>query len=1012
VHRDLKPENVLITPDHVVQVMDLGVALVVDEAMRLSQTGHFLGSVLYAAPEQWALSPDVDARTDLFSVGVMLYELGTGRHPFRKPDSDAVSHPQLADVRPAGRVNPQLSPFFEELVACLMATEASARLASASELANVAREAEASSWWSSRAPALRSSTRRPLRRIRIPRETPLFGRDADVAALRTAYDRAKAGSGGVLLIEGEAGIGKSRLVDEFVGGLEAEGEDVAFLFGSYPPGGAATAAGAFSTAYREYLGAEALDETLARHLTSTRGLVPAFAALLRGEAPPEGSAPLGKASLQTVFIQATRSLAAERPTVVLIDDLHFAPDEGRALFLALSLAVPGHRVLLIGTARTDSLGPWASALERPTHVARRELQRLGARDLTHLLADAFQSESLARQLGFQIAAKSDGNPFFVFEILQDLRRRGALKLNEGRWSTTEALDNITVPSSLIDLVEARLETLDSEDRDLLELAACIGYEFDPSLVAQAAGVPLLPTLKRFGQIESAQRIIRATGRRYAFDHHQIQEALYEKLFVQLREQYHVAIATALEAAEPRSPVDICEHLFRGAAGSGAAPYIRDAVKELEQAHLYGAAAELAERALAIEGLLSGAERIDILQLASSWFERSGHREKERELTEEAYRLAHEFGEPTLIARTVRSRAIRLSRDGKYEEAVAVALEAKRLARDAGSDRVVADAATTAANALLWLGRAEEALALFQESLALNEKSGTPEKQLVDFGNLGRTLALLGEPEKGAAMERRALEMARRHGIAWAHATLCSNLGASELGRGNTAQALALFDEGLALCQQMGDRYSEAIVLVNLGWAHIVLGNGKGARDWLERGIELAVETDSVRVATYGTISLSKLHDRRGERDRARELAETALAARRELNYASGIPEALVQLARVAEDDARATLLLDEAIEHAGAHRQRGWLWLARAFRARVAGVPNEGAVDSAPDEVSLLERLDGCWALYQGTGERRWLDEARAVLDHLRDHAPPEFRDSMLEHVPDYRGIADASATT
>src|SRR5207247_5599278 len=121
---------------------------------------------------------------------------------------------------------------------------------------------ESSAWWKARATEIRMLTRRPLRRIRVPRETALHGRAAELAKLREIYDRAAAGDGQVVLIEGEAGIGKSRLFDELVGEPQRQGEDVNFLYGSYPPGGAATAAGAFSTAYREHFGESDLDAVL------------------------------------------------------------------------------------------------------------------------------------------------------------------------------------------------------------------------------------------------------------------------------------------------------------------------------------------------------------------------------------------------------------------------------------------------------------------------------------------------------------------------------------------------------------------------------------------------------------------------------------------------------------------------------------------------------------------------------------------------------------------------------
>ena len=251
VHRDLKPENVLITKDHVVKVMDLGVAQLAEETIRLSQTGAFVGSLHYAAPEQVQDAQHVDGRADLHALGLLLYELATGRNPYEGGDARAVLRRILDETpRRLSELNPQTSPFFEEVVHTLLAKKCEERFASAEELRGVLEEGERSLWWKDRAKAIRARTKRPLRRIRVPRETAVYGRDAELAKLRALYERAKTGEGNVLLVEGEAGIGKSRMVDEFVGALQRDGEDLHFLFGSYPPAGAATASGAFSTAYR------------------------------------------------------------------------------------------------------------------------------------------------------------------------------------------------------------------------------------------------------------------------------------------------------------------------------------------------------------------------------------------------------------------------------------------------------------------------------------------------------------------------------------------------------------------------------------------------------------------------------------------------------------------------------------------------------------------------------------------------------------------------------------------
>ena len=156
--------------------------------------------------------------------------------------------------RPAGALNPQLSAFFEQVLKTLLEKDPDQRFVDAAAVVAVLEEGERSRWWRDRAKALRAETRRPLRRIRIPRETAVCGRQDELAGLRDLYERAKSGEGRVLLLEGEAGIGKSRLVDEFVGRLAQDREDFNFLFGSYPPGGAAAATGAFLEAYRRHFG--------------------------------------------------------------------------------------------------------------------------------------------------------------------------------------------------------------------------------------------------------------------------------------------------------------------------------------------------------------------------------------------------------------------------------------------------------------------------------------------------------------------------------------------------------------------------------------------------------------------------------------------------------------------------------------------------------------------------------------------------------------------------------------
>ena len=625
-HRDMKPENVLITGEHVVKVMDLGVARLNDDALRLSQTGAFVGSIHYAAPECFSEGgKHVDGRADLHALGLVLYELACGANPYYAESIPEILKRVLHEApRRLGDVNPQLSPFFEEVVHTLLAKQPGDRFADAGALLAVLDEGEASAWWGSRSKAIRAVTQQPLRRIRIPRETAVYGRDAEIAKLRALYEQAQSGEGQVVVIEGEAGIGKSRVVDEVIGRLLRDGEDLNFLFGGYPPSGAASAAGAFSTAFREQFGDTDLAETFRPRLGPAAALAPAFASLLVGAAAPTGAEQLTRDSLQACFIEALRSLGADRTTVLLIDDLHFATEDARSLFTALAMAVPGHRILLVGTTRPGIDEKWLAGLTRLPHVTQMALHRLGPKDLGALLRDSFRSEHLAQALALQVGLKSDGNPFFAFEIIHGLREGQFItQQGDGTWVSTRVIADIRIPSSVLDLVNARVADLTEDERNLLDVAACCGFEFDPLLVGAVLGVAPIPLMRALGQIEKKHRLVRASGRRYVFDHHQVQEALYGAMSELLREPYHAALADALETrakAAQSDPaaldgalcVDLCEHFFKGALGDRALRYLDAALTHLTAACLGEAAVRLAHRALGVPGLVEGTARAELL----------------------------------------------------------------------------------------------------------------------------------------------------------------------------------------------------------------------------------------------------------------------------------------------------------------------------------------------------------------------------------------------------------------
>jgi serine/threonine-protein kinase len=198
VHRDVKPENVLITAEQVVKLMDFGIARG-PEGDTVTSAAVFVGTPRYASPEQ-RLGLVLTAASDLYSLGVMLFESVTGR-----PPADSLETTDMATPL-ASSINPEVSPFLDEVLAHLLVSNPRERFGSAVLLAETLEQSEASAWWRETA-ATRglSGTRRP--QIPVTRALPMTGRDEPLHRLRRAFDRAQAGHGGLVLVEGEAGSG-------------------------------------------------------------------------------------------------------------------------------------------------------------------------------------------------------------------------------------------------------------------------------------------------------------------------------------------------------------------------------------------------------------------------------------------------------------------------------------------------------------------------------------------------------------------------------------------------------------------------------------------------------------------------------------------------------------------------------------------------------------------------------------------------------------------------------------
>jgi tetratricopeptide (TPR) repeat protein len=1059
VHRDLKPENILITDDHQVRIMDLGVARLMDESLALTREGQFAGSLFYAAPEQFDAG-EVGPAADLYSLGVMLYELASGENPFRHDRAGQVvnAHRELVPPR-LDSLDPEISVFFSVLVGHLLSKEKFQRFGeSASHLAEVLEQGEQSEWWSRLEPEILSEIAH-VPKVPVRRETEVYGRETELEVLREAWDKAREGRGNVVLVEGEAGIGKTRLVDLFL--HELEGEAAHTLYGSYAPSGGI---GALSDAILELLGSVGLEDALRPYLLRTASLVPAFAAMVKHESPPVGSVAVQEDALHAIFCHLMRGLAEEKPLLWVVDDLHFSTPDSRRILLSMARALENHAVLLVATTRPGLSDEEQSHFVRLEHFRRLALGRLSPRDVIELLRDAFRSEALAERLGGKIAYKSDGVPFFVFEMIRGLKEGQFLEERpDGTYVESAVIDDIEVPDAIRDLVQARLRDLTGPERALIDVAAVLGFEFESILLGHVIDRNRVAVLQTLAEIERRSGVVRAVGRRYRFDHHQIQEVVYSGLSEELREEYHALVAEALVATEEiqarvpdelpgESAVFLASHHLRGSRPGGALPFLSPALGHLEHIHRHDDALELASRALEVAGLLEGQARADVLLTKAVHLDLLGRRAEERESLDEALALADASADPRIRAR-VRGRlgghlwaiaqfeeardalreAVELAREGgdrneeatstgklgnvcwsqgRYEEALVPYRRCLEIAEEIGDQRVVAMANGSLGLVLMSQGRSEEATEYFERNVALSREIGDPRGEVTAAGNLGLILAELGRYEEARAHQERVLAIAREIGYRRVESSTTGNLGNVFMCLGMPDRALQEFNAHLDLAREIGHRQGETSALSNLGAGFVMLGAPGTAREYLEAGRTVAAEIGDRRSLGHAVEGLGDVSELMGDEDAAREGREEALAQWREMSYARGMSRILLKLGSAsarAPEEARP--LLEEAVALGEELGSAGPVVLGRCHLALLPGAEPDQALAAMAEQGDGLrqdERMKARFLLFRSTGDAAHLAEAHRLLTHLRDHAPEEYRETMIANVPLHRDITAA----
>lgn len=761
---------------------------------------------------------------------------------------------------------------------------------------------------------------------------PLVARDNELCRALAAVEAVLGGSGRMVLLAGEPGIGKTRLAQEICLALGGLG----FLVASgrcYEP--------EQTVAYYPFL--EALATAYAAAPPDLRANVerrwPDVIRLLpdRRREPAAAAVPqsaissnAGQDEQQRLFWSVTGfvlALAERCPVAILLDDLHWADAASLALLQHLARQTRAARVFLLGAYRDVEVQrqhPLEAALRRLGRellVERVPVRRLSPEGTAALVSSAIGGREVTAEFAALLHQRTDGNPFFTQEVLRALVERGDLYHENGHWER-RALDEIEVPESIRSAIGERVSHLAPATQQLLQEAAILGQTFTFADL-QALGGHGESELEAALEEAYLAGLIREMGRDgYSFNHALTQQALYAELSARRRRKLHAAAGEALErlperVRERRVP-ELAWHFLhaddaeRGVAYALLAGRQADSVfGYMEAERYYRTALELArdlddrsrevealerqggalrvltrfddalaalEAALRIYQQLDNGEGIGRVaaQLGQVYADRGDPADGIRQLQPLVASLEQRGVSVNVRAAAVDALAQLYHLSGRYDEQLAAAERATDLARVSNDPRLQAQTAMRRGNALRMLGRMTEAAQVLEDTICLAESAADRRQIAYALENVSVVYLLQGELEQTVRYVERALALAEQMGDPLLIELMTLRHGLNAFVTSDWTRARSDFERAAALMHQIGMSWVSMYCQLGMGFLQLAQGDEGAALSNLHAAAELAERGGDLQALRWAQSSLAEHDLLNGRPDAARDRLEPLL----------------------------------------------------------------------------------------------------------------------------------------
>jgi serine/threonine protein kinase/predicted ATPase len=945
VHRDIKPGNVLIV-EGTPLVTDFGIAKANATAKasagdlaaprdsdppadRLTAMGVSVGTPAYMSPEQIAADPMIDHRTDIYSFGVLAYEMLAGRRPFSASSHQALLVAHLMQVaQPLDEIRAGLPAGLVALVTACLRKEPKDRPASADDLVT-ALDNLPSSELTQESGAVGISVEPDAfsgERILTPFPSALglaaprivVARESEAAQLMESFNTSINEHGLLHAVVGEAGLGKTSLVESFLRGVVRRAE------GAHVSTGRCSERLAGTEAYLPIL--EALESLLggphgAAVAREMRELAPSWYVRVNPSSPSNptgaggatletrgGSSEQMKRQLGALFSELTHS----GPLVLVLEDVHWADASTVDLIAYLGDRFDSLRMLILVTYRPSDLQlakhPFIDAklnLEGRGAVRETQLTAFDRDGLDAYIDSAYPNHEFSKEFVDLLHSRTEGTPPFVVDLMRQLVHRGVIAKRDDVWRLEQSVESVEaeLPQSIRSVIQRTIDRLDKPDRSLLVAASVQGHEFDSAVVAEAIEMDSEEVEERLERLERVYSIVRLVdervlGRRtpslrYRFAHILYQNTLYRTLRATRRTTLSGSVAAVMEqyyGADPSYASELAVLYDAAREFEPAAKSFLTAARTATRVFASKEAIMLARRGLtAVEIMPDSIDRARLelqLQVALGvpLTDTLGYAAGE---VEQVYSRARDLcsqvsDTPTLLSvlhGLYRFYVVR----GQLHTARDVVQQLIKVAEEDGDAKQIFIARAAMGPILIHLGEFENAV----EHLETRVSSYDPAKEAgnrLAYGAFmpGAWLALaewlLGRPDEALETNRIAREFAAQQQNPFAVAYGESLTAWLHQYRGDATMVRKHADAAIELARAHGFAQWRAIGTMLSAWSVAALDDPDAGRTMLTRGIEGFRRTGSELNLPHFLSLLADAHMRAGDPKAGLAVVEEAIAA--------------------------------------------------------------------------------------------------------------------------------------